>query len=331
MLTGRQAGWSTAAIPPQHGRLAVITGATGGLGYETALALAAAGAEVVLAGRSAGKGAAALARIRAAHAGSAVSFELLDLASLGSVAEFADRLLAAGRGIDLLVNNAGVMAPPRRQESQDGFELQFATNYLGHFALTARLLPLLRRGSGPRVVNLSSVAAHRGALVFGDLQAVRSYVPMRAYATTKLAMLMFALELQRRSDANGWGLMSLAAHPGWARTDLFVNGPATNGRVTRLWRLALLAMPLFSQSAADGARPVLFAATSPDARGGGYYGPGGLFELKGPPAPARLPAQARNAEVAASLWEASERLSGVALDRRAEPAVAPVARSGHAA
>ena len=155
-------GWTTADIPPQHGRLAVVTGATGGLGYETALALAQAGAETVLASRSDTKGLAALERIRAAHPGANVRFEKLDLASLRSVAACADRLLAANQGIDLLVNNAGVMAPPRRQETEDGFELQFGTNYLGHFALTARLLPLLRRAAKPRVVNVSSVAARAG-------------------------------------------------------------------------------------------------------------------------------------------------------------------------
>ena len=309
-------GWTSAAIPAQHGRLAVITGATGGLGYETALALAGAGAEVVLASRDAAKGGRAVALIRAAFPTALVSFEPLDLASLRSVGEFAERWRAAGRGIDLLVNNAGVMAPPRRRESEDGFELQFATNYLGHFALTARLLPLLRRRDTPRVVQLASVAARRGAIAFDDLQAVRGYQLMRAYAATKLAMLIFALELQRRSDAGGWGLTSLAAHPGWARTELFTNGPAENGRVTPLWRLALQVAPLFSQSAAAGARPILFAATSPDVRGGGYYGPSGWLELKGPPGPAAVPAQARDGAVAAGLWAVSERLSGVVFDGR---------------
>ncbi len=303
-------GWTTADIPPQHGRLAVVTGATGGLGFETALALAGAGAEIVLASRNETKGAAALTKIRAAHPGAIVRFELLDLASLRSVATFADRLLAADRGIGLLVNNAAVMAPPQRQLTEDGFELQFATNYLGHFALTARLLPLLRRGPDARVVNLSSVASWQGKIAFDDLQSAHGYAPMRVYAHTKLEMLMFALELQRRSDAAGWGLTSLAAHPGWARTDIITNGPGGSGEVQGFWRLAELVAPLLGQSAAAGALPVLFAATSPDAQGGFYYGPSGMF-LNGPPAPARLPPRAKDAAVAARLWATSEQLAGV--------------------
>ena len=304
--------WTTADIPPRHGRLAVVTGATGGIGYETALALAKAGAEVVLASRNAAKGADALARVRAAHPGAAARFEQLDMASLRSVAAFADRLREAGRGIDLLVNNAAVMGTPRRRETEDGFELQVGTNYLGHFDLTARLLPLLRRGTNPRVVNLSSLAARSGAIVPGDMQATRVYAPMRVYAMTKLAMLMFALELQRRGDAHGWGVMSTAAHPGWARTDIIVNGPAENGRVRGPWRLGQFFAPLFAQPAAAGALPILFAATSPNATGGGYYGPSGFGEIKGSPGPAAVPPQARDAAVSAWLWEASERLVGLA-------------------
>lgn len=303
-------GWSAADIPPQHGRRAVITGATGGLGFETALALAGSGAEVVLASRDAGKGAAALARIRAAHAGALVSFEPLDLASLRSVANCADRLLAAGRGIDILVNNAAVMAPPRREATEDGFERQFATNYLGHFALTARLLPLLRRAARARVVTLSSLASWQGALGADGMPAGRGYAPMRDYGHSKLAMLMFALELQRRSDAGGWGLTGIAVHPGWARTDIIANGPAEKGPVRGVWRLAERVGRVLGQTAAAGARPILFAATSPDARGGGYYGPSGPF-FNGPPAPTRLPPQARDAASAAALWAASERLTGV--------------------
>ena len=306
--------WTKAAMPSQAGRLAIVTGPTGGLGYETALALAGAGAEVVLAGRNERKGDDALARIRAAHPGAPVRFERLDLASLGSVAGFAGRMRAAGRGIDLLVNNAAVMALPRRQESEDGFELQFATNYLGHFALTARLLPLLRRGERTRVISLASLAARRGVIAFDDLQARHSYQPWPAYAATKLAMLLFALELQRRSDAAGWGLTSIAAHPGFSRTDIFANGPGRQRHARLLYRLLQPVMPLISQSSADGALPVLFAATAPEARGGGYYGPSGWLELKGPPAPASLPAAATDARLASRLWEVSEQLSGVVFD-----------------
>ena len=304
-------GWTTVNIPSQSGRLAVVTGATGGLGYETALALAAAGAEVVLAGRNDIKGANALARLRATHPGPTARFERLDLASLVSVAAYAQTMLAAGRGIDLLVNNAGVMAPPERQLTVDGFELQFATNYLGHFALTARLLPLLRRVPGARVVNVSSLAASLDSIDLTDLQSQRSYVPFQTYGMTKLALVMSALELQRRSEAAGWGIDAMAAHPGYARTDIIGNGPASRGLRGALWRIAKPFLLPLSPAAGLAALPIVFAATSPDAQGGGFYGPTGWHELKGPPGTAKMPAQALDSSVAAGLWETSERLAGV--------------------
>ena len=192
-----------AEIPSQLGRLAVVTGATGGLGYETALALAKAGAEVVLTGRDDRKGHSAIEKISREVTGAKTSYEHLDLASLASVADFAQRMHAR-QSLDLLINNAGVMALPRRQTTADGFEMQFGTNYLGHFALTARLLPLLRRASAPRVVNVSSLAHRTGFIDFNDLQGTRVYSPWKAYGQSKLATLMVALELQRRSDAKGW-------------------------------------------------------------------------------------------------------------------------------
>jgi NAD(P)-dependent dehydrogenase (short-subunit alcohol dehydrogenase family) len=211
-------------IPSQLGRSAVVTGATGGLGYETALALAKAGAEVILTGRDDRKGQSAVEKISREVSGARVSYERLDLANLASIADFSQRMHSR-QSLDLLINNAGVMAPPRRQTTADGFEMQFGTNYLGHFALTARLMPLLRRASRPRVVNVSSLA-HRTAFIdFDDLQGARIYSPWKAYGQSKLAMLMFALELQRRSDATGWNLTSNAAHPGFARTGLFASGP----------------------------------------------------------------------------------------------------------
>jgi NAD(P)-dependent dehydrogenase (short-subunit alcohol dehydrogenase family) len=304
-------GWTTADMPSQSGRLAVITGATGGLGFETARALAGAGAEIVLTGRNAAKGAEALARLRAEHLGAAARFALLDVASLGSVEAFAGNLQAEGRGVDLLINNAGVMALPKRQLSADGFELQFATNYLGHFALTARLLPLLRQATGARVVNLASLAAHHGRIDLADLQAEQSYAPFRVYGMTKLALLVFALELQRRSAAAGWGVSGIAAHPGMAATDIMRNGPASSGVAAVVWRwVRPLILPL-NATATEGAVPVLFAATSPQAQGGGYYGPSRSFETKGPVAPAKLPERALDAAIAAGLWQASERLAGV--------------------
>jgi NAD(P)-dependent dehydrogenase (short-subunit alcohol dehydrogenase family) len=303
--------WTTADIPPQTGKTVIITGATGGLGYETALALAGAGAAVVLTGRSDAKGAAALAKIRAQFPGAGVSYETLDLASLASVASFAARFAARHDALDLLINNAGVMALPKRQTTADGFEMQFGVNYVSHYTLTAHLLPLLRRGNKPRVVNLSSLAHRGGRINFDDLQSLRSYSPWRAYCQSKLAMLMFAFELQRRSDANGWGLMSNAAHPGYARTDLIPNGPGVGGLQSRLSRLL---QPFASQSAAAGALPTLFAATSPDAKGGGYYGPDWFYELKGPPVPAKIMPQAKDPAASARLWEVSAVLTGVSFD-----------------
>jgi len=301
--------WTTHDIPSQRGKLAVITGANSGLGYETALVLAQAGGEVILAARNASKGRDALAQIRALSPQANVRLELLDLASLASVADFSKRLLAEGRPLDLLINNAGVMALATRQITADGFEMQFGTNYLGHYALTAQLLPLLRRAPAPRVVNLSSLAHRQGRIDFDDLQGERLYRPWKAYSQSKLAMLMFALELQRRSDAQGWGLMSNAAHPGYARTELIPNGPGANGF---LWKVSTLMQPLISHSAAGGALSTLYAATSPDAKASGYYGPDGFQELKGGPAPARAMAKARDAAVATRLWDVSERLTGVA-------------------
>jgi NAD(P)-dependent dehydrogenase (short-subunit alcohol dehydrogenase family) len=295
-------------IPSQLGRTAVVTGATGGLGYETALALAKAGSEVILAGRDEQKGQSAVEKISREVTGAKVSYEHLDLASLASVADFARRM-HGWQSFDLLINNAGVMALPSRQTTADGFEMQFGTNHLGHFALTARLMPLLRRASGPRVVSLSSLAHRTGVIDFDDLQGARVYSPWKAYGQSKLACLMFALELQRRSDAAGWNLISNAAHPGFSRTNLFASGPG--GLVSLATDLAA---PLFGHSAADGARSILFAATSPEARPGGYYGPGGFSELRGAPAHALIMPRARDAAAAARLWDVSGKLVGASFE-----------------
>jgi NAD(P)-dependent dehydrogenase (short-subunit alcohol dehydrogenase family) len=303
------ASWTTKNIPPQNGRCAVVTGA-GGLGFEDALALARAGAEVIIASRDPGKGAEAVAQIRQAVPAANVRFERLDLASLASVADFATRVRAQRTSLDLLINNAGVMTPPMRQATADGFELQLGTNYLGHFALTAHLLPLLRKGQDARVVTLSSVAARGGKIDFDNLNAERGYQPMPVYGQSKLACLMFALELQRRSDAAGWGVTSIAAHPGIARTELLFNAP---GRGSAAARARSLLWFLF-QPVAQGALPTLYAATSPDARGGAYYGPNGLGETRGYPAPARFPAQALDGAAAARLWRISEQMTGARFD-----------------
>lgn len=299
-------GWTTADLLPQAGRFFLITGATGGLGLETARALAGAGGEVLLTGRSAEKGARALAAIRSAYPQAKVDFALCDVASLAAVNGFADALLAEGRAVDVLINNAGVMAVPELQRTVDGFEMQFGTNVVGHALLTARLLPLLRTAPAPRVVQLASLAHVQGRIAIDDLNAEREYHPWTRYQQSKLAMLMLALELQRRSDAGGWGITSVAAHPGLASTDLFRRGAATN----MVERIKARIIDLACQSAAAGAWPILMAATVTDVVPGGYYGPTGFMEAWGKAGPARIAGRAKDAAMAARLWDALAEMSG---------------------
>jgi NAD(P)-dependent dehydrogenase (short-subunit alcohol dehydrogenase family) len=264
--------WTTANIPDQTGKLAIVTGSTGGTGYETALELARKGAEVVLAARNREKGEDAIRRINRAVPDARVRFAPLDLASQASVTAFADWTLVEGQPIDILVNNAGVMALPKRQVSVDGFELQMATNYFGHFALTARLLPLLTAGAA-RVVQVSSIVHRRGQIRLDDLNYETGYQPWPVYAQSKLAMLMFGLELDRRSRAGGWGLTSVVAHPGYARTALIGNGPLGRRPVSRAmmqWVYRPFIEPLISHSAAYGALPILMAATDPKVGTGDF-------------------------------------------------------------
>ena len=298
--------WTAADMPSQAGRSFVITG-TGGLGYECGLALARAGGDVILAGRNATKGQQALNSIRAAVAGATISFELLDLASLASITAFGQRMRRTRSNLDVLINNAGVMVPPRRQMTEDGFELQIGTNYLGHFALTAHLMPLLARGDKARVVNLSSIAARQGTIDFSNLNAERSYTPMPIYTQSKLACLMFAYELQRRSNAENWGITSIAAHPGVSRTDLLHNA---SGRFS-FNRFARSFLWFLFQPAAQGALPTLYAAAAPDAQPGGYYGPHRLSETRGYPAVAKPIPQAADEQVARRLWDVSEDMTNV--------------------
>jgi NAD(P)-dependent dehydrogenase (short-subunit alcohol dehydrogenase family) len=298
--------WTSKNIPSQQGRTAVVTG-TGGLGYEDALALVGAGANVVIAGRNPQKGAEAVAAIRQTVPDGQVRFGKVDLANLASIAEFAAQLAREQDSLDLLINNAGVMTPPKRRETSDGFELQFGTNYLGHFALTAHLLPLLKKAQNPRVVTLGSIAARQGAINFDDLQAERGYKPGPVYSQSKLACVMFALELSRRSKASGWGIESLAAHPGVTRTDLLPNGA---GR----WSAAGMArrfLPFLFQPVWQGALPTLYAATDPAARDGAYYGPDRLSGTRGYPTEETPPKAALDSSVAARLWDASLKLTNV--------------------
>ncbi len=301
-------------IPDQSGKLAVVTGANSGIGLETARRLASAGANVVLAVRNAEKGARAAEDIRSTASGATVTVEALDLASLTSAEAFAKQMLDGGRPIDLLVNNAGIMAVPKRQTTEDGFELQFGTNHLGHFALTGRLLPLVRAAAHPRVVTVSSGAHFRGSIPFDDLNLEHGYHAWKAYSESKLANLLFSSQLQRLSTQQGWGILSNAAHPGSTRTNLQTTGPNMGKEGKSGMSLIELPMrlPGMSQDAAHGALPTLYAATSPDAVGDGYYGPSGILEMTGSGVTnARRSKRALNEADATRLWALSEKLTGV--------------------
>ncbi|WP_102144623.1 SDR family oxidoreductase [Mycobacterium hubeiense] len=303
-------------VPDLSGKLAVVTGANSGLGLGLATRLSAAGADVVMAIRNRAKGEAAIAQIRSEVPDAKLSIKKLDLSSLSSVTALADELTAEGRPIDILINNAGVMTPPERDTTVDGFELQFGSNHLGHFALTGRVLPLLRAAQAPRVVSLSSLAARTGRIHFDDLQFEKTYRPMTAYGQSKLANLMFAREFARRSAEAGWGVMSAAAHPGLTKTNLQASGPS-HGRakpsaMERFYKFSWRFMPFLWQEIDEGILPALYAATSADAKPGAFYGPRGFMEVTGGGvAEAKVPPQATNEAENRRLWEVSEQLTGV--------------------
>jgi NAD(P)-dependent dehydrogenase (short-subunit alcohol dehydrogenase family) len=299
------AKWTTEQIPDQTGRTAIVTGANSGLGLVNARELARKGANVVLACRNTEKGAAALKEISAAAPGAQVELAALDLGSLASVASFAEGFRSAHGGLDLLLNNAGVMAPPRRVTA-DGFELQIGTNHLGHFALTGRLIGAMEGRKDARVVTLSSNAHKMGRINFDDLQSERGYNRWRAYGQSKLADLMCALELDRRLRAAGSTVKSLAAHPGYAATNL---QSAAAPPVDRL--VMVVTNMLVAQSADQGALPSLYAATEPGLEGGTYVGPDGIGEFRGHPQPVSPSRAALDEEVAGRLWAVSETLTGV--------------------
>ena len=298
--------WSEADIPDQSGRIALVTGANSGLGLETARALAQGGATVLLACRQRSRGEAVRQQLLPlARAGLEVID--LDLADLASVAAAASQVQREFGRLDLLINNAGVMAPPRRL-SRDGHELQFAVNHLGHFALTTALLPLLKQQAGTRVVTVSSGAHYFGRIAFDDLQGERRYDPWTAYGQSKLANVMMALQLQEQLVAAGSSTLSIAAHPGLARTNLQPSSVAAKGSWIEGLAYRLLD-PLF-QSAAMGALPQLHAAVAPDARGGALYGPDGLANLGGWPVACKIAAAALDGSQRRRLWQASEELCG---------------------
>lgn len=312
--------WTAADIPAQAGRVALVTGASSGIGYETALALAGAGARVGLAVRDPAKGARAAAAIARVHPSADLIVRELDTARLASVRAFAEAFRAGGGPIDLLILNAGIAAVPRREESPDGFERQLATNYLGHFALTGLLLPSLRPSPETRIVAVASLAHRSGRIRFDDPHWRQGYGPQKAYRQTKLAMLMFALKLERRLRAAGRPERALAAHPGLALTDVFRRGDRAGAFQQAVGRLLFT---LFGQSAARGALPILYAATEPAARGGGYYGPNGIREARGAPGPARIFPHAADAADAARLWALSEAMTGVRFDVTAHGQASP--------
>ena len=297
--------WTAADIPDQHGRAAVVTGANSGLGLATARELARAGAHVVLAVRNTARGEEAAAGIRARHPGADVEVMPLDLAALASVRAFAERFLSARGGLDLLVNNAGLMAPPRGTTA-DGFELQLGINHLGHFALTGLVISAMAGREDARVVTVSSTAHRTGRIRFDDLQSERRYFRWRAYGQSKLANLLFALELDRRLRAAGSTVRSLAAHPGYAATNLQTTAPPLPDRI-----VMAVANRVFAQSAEMGALPILYAATFPGLPGGTFVGPDGPGQQRGHPRPVGMASAARDEAVARRLWEVSEELTGV--------------------
>lgn len=308
--------WKAADIPSLAGKRVLITGANSGIGFQTALKLARKGAQVMVGCRDRKRGEDALARLDADSPSAHTELVCFDLASLASVREFAEKELARRRPLDILINNAGVMAPPKRLQTADGFELQFGTNVLGHFALTALLMPALELASAgsaerPRVVTIASLAHKRGQLNFDDLQSTKSYGPTRAYRQSKLANLMFAFELNRRLRAENSRVMSVAAHPGIAETNLFQ--PSDRSSMERTARKLvghLIGIALNTDS--EGALPTLYAATAPCVEDGGYYGPQEFQEMRGEEVgPAKIAPQALDAAAAARLWRSCEELTSI--------------------
>jgi NAD(P)-dependent dehydrogenase (short-subunit alcohol dehydrogenase family) len=309
------AGWTADDISDQSGKTVLVTGGNSGLGYETVLQLARKGARVLMAARDRGRGTAALERLGAEAPGNQAELAQIDLADLTSVERFAAGFLAGGEGLDLLINNAGVMAIPHRETTAQGYERQFGTNHLGHFALTGRLLPALARRPGSRVVTVSS-NRHKSAkgIDFDDLQGERSYRPWGAYDQSKLANAMFVLELDRRLRAAGLDIVSAGAHPGFAHTNLQVSGPRSGGTSLVAHGMGL-ATRLFAQPARDGALPTLYAATAGNVHGGDYFGPDGRGEMRGHhPKLVQFSAAAHDQAAAARLWAVSEELTGVTFE-----------------
>jgi NAD(P)-dependent dehydrogenase (short-subunit alcohol dehydrogenase family) len=303
--------WTTADISDQTGKLAVITGANSGIGFSAARELARKGCRVILACRNQTKADAAKQRIENEIPGAAVEVGLMDLSSLQSIRDFAEQI-NHGNPVDVLINNAAVMALPVRQTTVDGFELQFGSNHLGHFALTGLLLPVLLASKAARVITVASIAHQGKKIPFDDLQSEHRYDPWAAYGQTKLANLLFGFELERRFRQTATPAVSIVVHPGLSSTSIFKNGPGAKGG----FRAAIMQVgfAMTAQSADQGALPTLFAATAIEAIGGKYYGPDGWFEWRGYPAEAKVSEEARDEMTAGNLWEISMKLTGVNYD-----------------
>jgi NAD(P)-dependent dehydrogenase (short-subunit alcohol dehydrogenase family) len=302
--------WTAADIPDLTGKRAIVTGATAGLGLVMATELAAHGAVVTLAARNAPKAEAVKSRILAEYPKARLDVAVVDVASLKSIRAFASSWLATNKKLDILVNNAGIMALPKRQLTEDGFELQFGTNHLGAFALTLLLLPAIRKTPGARVVAVASNAHRPSSIAFDDLMREKKYTAWGAYGQSKLANLLFTRELQRRFAAAKIDAIAVAGHPGWSSTDLVASGPMKDSGSFAKW-LARLGSHLGSQSAEQGALPMLYVATAPGVAGNDYFGPHGMSELKGYPVPARRVPAALSDDDARRLWDASEKLTGI--------------------
>jgi NAD(P)-dependent dehydrogenase (short-subunit alcohol dehydrogenase family) len=305
------ARWTTSQIPDLAGRTAIVTGANSGLGFESAKALAQHGAEVVLACRNDERCRQAANRIRAEARDARLVPMTLDLADLDSVRAFAEEFANSGRKLHILMNNAGVMATPTRMTTKQGFELQFGTNHLGHFALTGLLMPTLLVTPEARIVTVSSFASDSGSIDFGDLQLEHGYAPYRAYSASKLANLLFMLELDRRLKWAGCTIVSVGAHPGFSSTMLQATGPFLGRPHVASW-LVLAGVRLMGQSAAHGAEGQLYAATAPGVEGGQYFGP--KNRIRGAVGATAMTGRARDEAVAARLWEVSQALTGVDFD-----------------
>ena len=299
--------WTPREIPSQTGKLAIVTGANSGIGYHTVLELARAGAAVIMACRNAQKAEEAKAKILAAVPQAKLEVAIVDMANLDSIREFAEAFVATGRQLDMLINNAGIMALPKRTATAQGFEAQFGTNHLGHFALTGELMPALLKTPGSRVVTVASIAHKGGRMRFEDPNWERAYDPRKAYQQSKLANILFGLELDRRLKRANADVASILAHPGLATTGIITNGMGKSLKT----RFMNFSFAMVAQSDARGAWPTLYAATSPGAQSGHYYGPDGIAEAKGTPVEVTPKPHALDPVAAARLWHISEQMTAV--------------------